>query len=299
MEAISLGYNSDEFIEIFCNKHKNISHKDLKRIDEFHQIEDPSIKEKIYHKIRYNHLKSNCSIIENVTYLHKDFSDYKKTIKSNISFESFFKCLICTGIFFFLANESVHFYKEMRISNFFSYLLPFLLETSVFFLFLKKDYISKLLLFFVVIFNIVTFSMNTINSDIKNLEIQSNNKEQLQELAAQKSKKEKRILELEGELSRYRILYGDLIKQGYFKKADETLKPEIIKIEASLTETINFLPTLNIQKVPSVTYEYNILKNVTLSTANLVALKIILLFVFLLFINDLKYLFSKEEKACV
>lgn len=293
MEAISLDYDSDKFIDFFCDKHKNISHKDLKRIEEFHAIEDQSVKEKIYHKVRYNHLKSNCSIVENVTYLHRDFSEVKRSISSKISIESFFKSLICLGIFFFLANESVHFYKEMGVSNLFSYLLPILLESSVFFLFLKNDYISKLLLFFVVIFNIVTFSMNTINSDIKNLEIQRIKKEQSLELTAQKLKKEKRILELEGELSRYRILYGDLIKQGYFKKADETLKPEITKIEASLKEVVNYLPSLNIQNVPNASYEYNILKNVTLCTANLVSLKIILLFVFLLFVRDLKCILTQ------
>lgn len=287
MNILNTDAHSSEYVDFFCTKYKTISHKDLKKIDEFLEIRDQSIREKIYNKVRYNYKRSSNTIINNVNHSHvpTQNSNYRRRF---ISFETFFKSAICIGIFFFLANESVHFYKEMEISNFFSYLLPFLIESSVFFLFLKNDYISKLLLFFVVTFNIVTFSMNTINSDIKNLEIQRSNKEQFQELADQKAKKEKRILELEGELSRYRILYGDLIKQGYFKKADETLKPEIIKIEASLKEATNFLPSLNIQKVPSVSYDYNILKNITLSSANLIALKIILLFVFLLFVHDLK-----------
>lgn len=289
MEAISLDFKSDEFVNLFCEKYAHISHRELKKIDEFTQIQDQSLKDKIYFKIRYNHLKSNDKLLDNVTYIHSNFKNIKYQNKSNkFPLEAFLKILICFSIFTFLAYESVYFYKEMGISNFYSYLLPVVLEGSVFFLFLKKDYISKVLLFFIVFFNIFTISFNTADKDIKNIEARKKLEQQHFELKKIKDKNEAKLINLEKDLITYRGIYADLVRNGFFKKAEDTVRPEIIRIETSIKETNNSLPSLNNSKFVSISTQNSVVDSLSPRSFNLIGLKIILLFVFLLFINDLK-----------
>lgn len=290
MEAISLDFSSDEFVDFFCNKYKEISHKELKNINEFIQIKDQSIREKIYFKIRYNYLKNNCSIVDNVTYIKRENTDNRASQKIILKPILLVKAFICLAIFTFLASESVYFYRQMGLQIIFSYLLPIVLELSVFFLFLKKDIISKIALSLIIIFNIFTFSTKTIDLDKKNLEIKKNEIVRAEELRKIKLQKENNLTILENDLTRYRALYADLVKNGYFKKATETLLPEIIRIEKRINDSNNILPILNDTKFSTSTVDYSILKNISMASANLIALKIILLFVFLLFIKDINFL---------
>lgn len=297
MEAISLDFKSDEFVDFFCNKYKEISHKELKNINEFIEIKDQAIRERIYFKIRYNYLKGNCSIIDNVTYIKRENANDRIFQGKTSEPMSLIKLFICLAIFVFLANESVYFYQQMGIQIIFTYLLPIVLELSVFFLFLKKDILSKIVLGLIIAFNIFTFSTKTIDLDKKSLEIKKIESERKEDLRNFKLRKENNLASLENDLARYRALYADLIKNGYFKKAAESLHPEIIRIEKKIIDSNNTLPILNNAKISTSTLDYNIVKNISMASANLIALKIILLFVFLLFISDLKHIFIKDSSC--
>lgn len=293
MEAISLDLKSDEFVDFFCNKYKEISHKELKNINEFIEIKDQSTRERIYFKIRYNYLKSNCSIIDNVTYIKTSSVDKVNEKNIRYKFEVFFKTIICISIFLFLANESVYFYKQMGLPIYFCYLLPVILELSVFCLFLKKDNLSKFFLSLIVLFNISSFSINTLDNDRKNLELKNAKTQTLLELKKARDSKENRLKKLESELTNYRKIYTEIVAKGYFKKAEESLRPDILRIERQIEETLAHSPLENYKFLSSVN-EYDILKNISIRSINLIILKIVLLFVFLLFIKDINYLTQKR-----
>ena len=182
----------------------------------------------------------------------------------------------------------------MGLPVFFCFLLPIVLELTVIFLSTHKDFLSKFFLFFIVLFNISSFSLNTIDRDRINLEAKKIRTETLLEKNRVKLEREEKIKNLNIELSNYRKLYTDLISKGYFSKADQTLRPEILRMENILEQTNISLPSLNPHKTSPSNIEYDVMKNISLNSVNLIILKTVLLFVFLLFIKDLKEFTNKD-----
>lgn len=221
-------------IEDFINEYNISTHKDLKKIGEFKSLPIPE-KKQLYEKVRYITKKSQLKIVEPINDIGEPEikGPTNNSIKGNefLKLKNILTVLLLILIFSFLASESIKFYENFNVFWPFKFLIPICIECSIILLSLKNSKTSKALMISLVLFNIFSFSIKTIQADQKLNDIKISNLNTINQIKHENIKIEEQIKLINSEKGDYLKNYNGLIENKYFKLAENNFSLKLKDLE--------------------------------------------------------------------